>query len=183
MTSTCSRHAGNNERTWGAMAGWGDEIKLKSPSLRPDLHCEVAPVSWTFPSLQRWISMWHFFHIRQQFYHELRCNYKLCRAQLKVEDVRVSERTSAAVCHRASRGWGRGVKWGLHDLRYVLSLHQTPTSFSAEHKYVCVCVCVSLSACSVSFSQVFELWASRKAPPCCPLLVLSLLQLQGPVSG
>lgn len=50
------------------------------------------------------------FHIRQQFHHELSCNYKLCGAQLKVEDVRVSEQTSTAVCQRASRGGGRGVK-------------------------------------------------------------------------
>ena len=63
------------------------------------------------------------FHIRQQFSHELSCNYKLCSAQLKVEDVSVREQTSTAVCQRASGGRGRGVKWGLRDLRYVLSSH------------------------------------------------------------
>lgn len=94
------------------------------------------------------------FHSRQQFYHELRCNYKLCSAQLKVEDVSVSEQTSTAVCQRANRR----VKWGLHDLHYVLSLHQTPTSPSMEHKYahVCMCVLVCLVCLSVSFSQVLH---------------------------
>lgn len=132
MTSTCTQHTGNNDKTWRAMAGWNLTVRTWSKQ-RHRLQTSTIN-SPLLSSLQTSIT---FFHIRQQFYHELRCNYKLCRAQLKVEDVRVSEQTSTAVCHRASRGWGRGVKWGLHDLRYVL----TP---SAEHKYVCLLVCLSL---------------------------------------
>lgn len=40
----------------------------------------------------------------RNFIHELSGNYKPCGAQLKAEDVRVSEQTSTAVCQRASGG-------------------------------------------------------------------------------
>lgn len=119
MISTCRRHTGKNERTW--------RHKTKLQTFYREL---------TLPSQQRWISMRHFFASDSIFYHELSGNYKLC----SIKGWRrqwVSERTSTAVCQRARGGWGGGVKWGLHDLRFVLS--STPGA-----KRISVCVCAGL---------------------------------------
>lgn len=160
-TSTCRRHTGNNEKTGGATAGWRRQKQRWNLSVKirrsrnkdsiPNLNCRItSDFIPSNPSINGEFQC-GIFHIRQQFSHELRCNYKLCKAQLKVEDVRVSEQTSTAVCQRASVEV-EAEEWNEACMIYVMSSPHTrrphlPLSRISMHVlwvcgYMCVFVCL-----------------------------------------